>query len=52
MITVGCHGDRADELGEALLEQGVWGAIARGRLLAWGRKQWLDPKFKNRFFNP
>ena len=22
-----------------------WGAIARGRVLAWGRKPWLAPRF-------
>jgi hypothetical protein len=31
---------------------GQWGPIARGRLLAWGRKPWLGLKFKNLFFNP
>ena len=29
-----------------------WGPIARGRLLAWGRKPWLGLKFKNLFVNP
>lgn len=29
-----------------------WGPIARGRLLAWGRKPWLGLSFNNRFFNP
>lgn len=29
-----------------------WGPIARGRLLAWGRKPWLGLSFQSRFFNP
>jgi hypothetical protein len=23
---------------------GLWGQLARGRLLAWGRRPWLGPK--------
>lgn len=29
-----------------------WGPIARGHLLAWGRKPWLGLSFRSRFFNP
>lgn len=31
---------------------GQWGPIARGHLLAWGRKPWLGLTFKDLFFNP
>lgn len=29
-----------------------WGAIARGRVLAWGRKPWLGPRFPTLFTAP
>ncbi|MFJ3231006.1 maleylpyruvate isomerase family mycothiol-dependent enzyme [Streptomyces sp. NPDC086787] len=29
-----------------------WGAIARGRILTWGRKPWLAPRFPNLFTAP
>jgi hypothetical protein len=29
-----------------------WGAIARGRVLAWGRKPWLAPRFPTLFTAP
>jgi uncharacterized protein (TIGR03083 family) len=31
---------------------GQWGPIAKGQLVAWGRKPWLGLKFKNLFLNP
>ncbi|MBV9139476.1 MAG: hypothetical protein JO115_00870 [Pseudonocardiales bacterium] len=32
--------------------QSPWSAIARGKLLAWGRKPWLGPRFKTLIRNP
>jgi uncharacterized protein (TIGR03083 family) len=29
-----------------------WQAIARGRLMAWGRRPWLGPRFPGLFFKP
>jgi hypothetical protein len=29
-----------------------WGLIARGKLVAWGRKPWLALRFKSFFPNP
>lgn len=29
-----------------------WGPIARGKLVAWGRKPWLGLKFKSLLLNP
>lgn len=31
---------------------GQWGQIARGRLVAWGRKPWLGPRFATLLRNP
>ncbi|MEV4788247.1 maleylpyruvate isomerase family mycothiol-dependent enzyme [Streptomyces tuirus] len=36
----------------ALGRGGPWGAIARGRALAWGRKPWLAPRFPTLFTAP
>lgn len=32
--------------------QSQWSAIAKGKLLAWGRKPWLGPRFKRLILNP
>jgi hypothetical protein len=32
--------------------QSQWSAIAKGKLLAWGRKPWLGPRFKGLIWNP
>jgi hypothetical protein len=52
--TIDCHLS-ADPVDLMLVVYGrisQWGPIARGRLLAWGRKPWLGLRFKNLFFNP
>ncbi|MEU6578410.1 maleylpyruvate isomerase family mycothiol-dependent enzyme [Streptomyces sp. NPDC046805] len=36
----------------ALGRQGPWQALARGRVLSWGRKPWLAPRFPNLFTAP
>ncbi|MGY0064958.1 maleylpyruvate isomerase family mycothiol-dependent enzyme [Streptomyces sp. LZ34] len=36
----------------ALGRLGPWGALARGRVLAWGRKPWLAPRFPTLFTPP
>ncbi|MDX3227651.1 maleylpyruvate isomerase family mycothiol-dependent enzyme [Streptomyces sp. ME19-01-6] len=36
----------------ALGRLGPWGALARGRVLAWGRKPWLAPRFATLFTPP
>ncbi|WOX20217.1 maleylpyruvate isomerase family mycothiol-dependent enzyme [Streptomyces solicathayae] len=32
--------------------RGPWGAVARGRVLSWGRKPWLAPRFPTLFVAP
>jgi hypothetical protein len=36
----------------ALGRQGPYGALARGHVLAWGRKPWLAPRFPTLFVAP
>lgn len=51
---VDCH-ISADPVAFFLLASGrasQWGLIARGKLLAWGRRPWLGLKFKKLFPNP
>ncbi|MES4902026.1 MULTISPECIES: maleylpyruvate isomerase family mycothiol-dependent enzyme [unclassified Streptomyces] len=36
----------------ALGRLGPWGALARGRVVAWGRKPWLAPRFPTLFTPP
>jgi hypothetical protein len=51
---VDCHisADPAALLLVTWARQSQWSAIARGKLLAWGRKPWLGPKFRSLMRNP
>jgi uncharacterized protein (TIGR03083 family) len=51
---VDCHisADPAAFLLVAWGRQSQWTAIATGKLLAWGRKPWLGPKFRGLMRNP
>ena len=51
---VDCHisADPVAFLRVAWSRQGQWSAIAKGKLLAWGRKPWLGPRFKGLIRNP
>ena len=51
---VDCHisADAAALLMVAWARQSQWEAIARGKLVAWGRKPWLGPKFRTLLRNP
>ncbi|MGH3783822.1 MAG: SCP2 sterol-binding domain-containing protein [Pseudonocardiaceae bacterium] len=52
--TVDCHisADPVAFLMVAWGRQNQWTAIAKGKLLAWGRKPWLGPRFKTLIRNP
>jgi hypothetical protein len=52
--TVDCHisADPVAFLLVAWARQSQWSAIATGKLLAWGRKPWLGPKFRGLMRNP
>jgi hypothetical protein len=52
--TVDCHisADPVAFLMVAWARQSQWTAIATGKLLAWGRKPWLGPKFRGLMRNP
>jgi hypothetical protein len=51
---VDCHisADAAAFLLVAWARQSQWEAIAKGKILAWGRKPWLGPKFRVYLRNP
>jgi hypothetical protein len=51
---VDCHisADAVAFLLVAWGRQSQWEAIAKGKLLAWGRKPWLGPKFRSLLRNP
>ncbi|MGI8983265.1 MAG: maleylpyruvate isomerase N-terminal domain-containing protein [Acidimicrobiales bacterium] len=51
---VDCHisADPAALLLVAWNRQSQWSAIARGKLVAWGRKPWLGPRFRSLMRNP
>jgi hypothetical protein len=51
---VDCHisADPVALLMVAWTRQSQWSAIAKGKLLAWGRKPWLGPRFKGLIRNP
>ncbi|HYZ37693.1 MAG TPA: maleylpyruvate isomerase N-terminal domain-containing protein [Pseudonocardiaceae bacterium] len=51
---VDCHisADPVAFLMVAWARQSQWTAIAAGKLLAWGRKPWLGPKFRGLMRNP
>ncbi|CAN5497898.1 hypothetical protein BH20ACT2_BH20ACT2_00920 [soil metagenome] len=51
---VDCHisADPAAFLSVAWGREGQWGAIAKGKLLAWGRKPWLGLRFRGLLRNP
>lgn len=51
---VDCHisADPVAFLMVAWARQSQWTAIATGKLLAWGRKPWLGPKFRGLMRNP
>jgi len=51
---VDCHivADPAALLPVASNRQSQWAAIARGKLLAWGRKPWLGSRFRSLMHNP
>lgn len=52
--TVDCHisADPVAFLLVAWARRSQWTAIATGKLLAWGRKPWLGPKFRGLMRNP
>jgi hypothetical protein len=51
---VDCHisADPVAFLMVAWSRQSQWSAIAKGKLLAWGRKPWLGPRFRGLMRNP
>lgn len=51
---VDCHisADPAALLMVAWARQSQWTAIAKGKLVAWGRKPWLGPRFRSLMRNP
>lgn len=51
---VDCHiwADAEALLMVAWARQSQWEAIAKGKLLAWGRKPWLGPRFRTLLRNP
>ena len=51
---VDCHisADPAALLPVAWARKSQWGAIATGKLVAWGRKPWLGPRFRALLRNP
>lgn len=51
---VDCHisADPAALLMVAWNRQSQWTAIAKGKLVAWGRKPWLGPRFRSLMRNP
>jgi len=53
-VPVDCHisADPAALLMVAYARQSQWEAIAKGKLVAWGRKPWLGPKFRALMRNP
>jgi hypothetical protein len=52
--TVDCHivADPVAMLMVVWNRQSQWSAIAKGKLLAWGRKPWLAPRFRTLIRNP
>jgi uncharacterized protein (TIGR03083 family) len=51
---IDCH-ISADAVAFTLVAYGrvsQWGPIAKGKLMAWGRRPWLAFRFKSLFFNP
>jgi hypothetical protein len=51
---IDCHlsADPADLLLVAWARKSQWSAIGRGKLVAWGRKPWLGPRFRGLMRNP
>jgi hypothetical protein len=51
---VDCHisADPAALLSVAWARKSQWEAIARGKLVAWGRKPWLGPRLRSLMRNP